>query len=1416
MDIQRKEAPKPEERLSPAISQERAYHLLQTKPSDRTQADVEDLAGFLKTLPGCMSVFGQEAAQILCRHLGYEYKQGGSAVMREGHVTTSMYVVLEGHCERYAQLEESKPEMKPQPVRVLRRRSSTDPGSQYSFRRQYLTSSGDSGSVVDGEPTNPGDHIGWIEAGDPFSELALLDAQSPAPYSVIAAAPGVHLLTLERSAYRYLLGQVGLVAGAASAINSLLSALCLRPLKGSPEHRTEDDIQLLTVLLRKIDAFRALPEDLCLHLAEGMVHVRAPAGATIIEEGDPGDCMYVLLSGTVEVRQQPEPENLLDFDSDDEDHRSLISAVTNHTKLIKRASQASIRVGVAGSSHAGGRRSSHKEHKFESAAEKNAIISMKDEEADKAGLVEHNGNYWINKFMEGAKKAIPAQETHSGHGQSEMTPLAAIAAAKWRWMTFEEREKERKKKEAIEWEKKRMKEELVKEAGVYHDVLGMGAAKNVNKWRQQALAARKADEEMLQMMETNPGELLSPGSTSKEAANMEGDVLSFNAKEGMEEQPNLEGADAQTTPEDGAVDAVQKKARARARWGKSTMAVGFMVKAKALIDPNRRMLDRLAKQNPAQLHEFLAEELTRRADVNDVLTTVSKAMMRKGAPRKLSINNSRKLYEAITGTINRGASDRGFQRLHGHDNRSLRSLRLSQGSVGSGDFETMTQRSLESDIDDHPDLSDVMDGDTDNLAELASPKTPGAKPKHHATTLTRDMLMQAEVPLVGVDTEGKPIKRLLGEDTEALFGPLVRCLHAGASFGELALLQKSASRTASILVPPSKSTSDGTAEGEAVSGKPLAFDGVELIRVTRESYDRTVNHLMSKQLKEMLDFLSQVEPFRGLPKQHLSSLAVFVRPVAYDRGALVVSEGEIAGRLYIVQEGEVRVMCEYDQGQGDRQTLASAPKKKLPAARGSDGPPTAAKMRELGRSSSTRLSDPLADSNAPGRLLSSRRRSDAVGRWGGTGGLSGAGIVVHGGGEVSHISKLAPLAVLGPKQAFGQELLGSSSHSPQAEDEFQPEFYGSTIVVTSINAKLLEISSRDLRRFGHKVVEAVQHYNRLRQQWHKDRLESCKSATDAAAMAIERLGDPDLLPAELAPENPPQNGLGPSKLISASAMMARRRSDAGLDGLDRARRWSSHLPPQVSRNLPPPPEAQVHLPKLSRSFSHSATVPGPRAPPMHQAMPLSRVHSTNNRMHNPMPINPGSGSLGLSHRRASTGDGHLDHQKPLDPITEAYSEMGSRVSTPGQPVGMQTKPQLKLPAVATRPSSGQRQPSGSGPLSMPPIGVLSSPPMPGSGSGGYSTSPRSGSPGVEASFSSPWSPAGSATPPGAEGSFSGGSSDSATGRDSARRGASHRGKLSHGRAPLAGANIFSKLAGGDCGMTQPPVGMSVVGTGAQG
>ena len=220
----------------------------------------------------------------------------------------------------------------------------------------------------------------------------------------------------------------------------------------------------------------------------------------------------------------------------------------------------------------------------------------------------------------------------------------------------------------------------------------------------------------------------------------------------------------------------------------------------------------------------------------------------------------------------------------------------------------------------------------------------------------------------------------------------------------------------------------------------------------------------------ILFLLVQVEPFKELPAQHLSSLAVFMRPVTVQKGTVIAREGDMADNLYIIREGDVRVLAQYDEGVSDilvrvrlpsvslvwwacgyfymqhpltlalvwllLQTMGAAPKwninnRTITHINTLHSPATPAQMRALGRANS----DKNMDVNKPMLNRSpSGNRSAVVGRWGGSGGINGAGIVVHGGAEVSDISKLAPLAVLGKGQTFGEELLGKKMSE---DDEFE-------------------------------------------------------------------------------------------------------------------------------------------------------------------------------------------------------------------------------------------------------------------------------------------------------------------------------------------------------------------------------------------
>lgn len=70
---------------------------------------------------------------------------------------------------------------------------------------------------------------------------------------------------------------------------------------------------------------------------------------------------------------------------------------------------------------------------------------------------------------------------------------------------------------------------------------------------------------------------------------------------------------------------------------------------------------------------------------------------------------------------------------------------------GSGDMDTVTRASSIISISDHPDLEEVEEGNTDAEEDRGAEKG----------VLTRDVLANMGVPLVGVGLDGKPVKRFV-------------------------------------------------------------------------------------------------------------------------------------------------------------------------------------------------------------------------------------------------------------------------------------------------------------------------------------------------------------------------------------------------------------------------------------------------------------------------------------------------------------------------------------------------------------------------------------------------------------------------------------------------------------------------------
>ena len=77
----------------------------------------------------------------------------------------------------------------------------------------------------------------------------------------------------------------------------------------------EGDAMLSTIekviILRGVPLFAETPNEILTELAALLTEVELPAGATLFNKGDPGDCMYIVVSGQVRVHDGEQTINLL-------------------------------------------------------------------------------------------------------------------------------------------------------------------------------------------------------------------------------------------------------------------------------------------------------------------------------------------------------------------------------------------------------------------------------------------------------------------------------------------------------------------------------------------------------------------------------------------------------------------------------------------------------------------------------------------------------------------------------------------------------------------------------------------------------------------------------------------------------------------------------------------------------------------------------------------------------------------------------------------------------------------------------------------------------------------------------------------------------------------------------------------------
>jgi len=64
-----------------------------------------------------------------------------------------------------------------------------------------------------------------------------------------------------------------------------------------------------------------------------------------------------------------------------------------------------------------------------------------------------------------------------------------------------------------------------------------------------------------------------------------------------------------------------------------------------------------------------------------------------------------------------------------------------------------------------------------------------------------------------------------------------------------------------------------------------------------------VRALQQQQLEDLVGLLHGVQPFAGLTRDQLMSLAIFVRPLAVPKDQVIVKQGDAVDAFYIIKSG---------------------------------------------------------------------------------------------------------------------------------------------------------------------------------------------------------------------------------------------------------------------------------------------------------------------------------------------------------------------------------------------------------------------------------------------------------------------------------------------------------------------------------
>jgi len=705
-------------------------------------------------------------------------------------------------------------------------------------------------------------------------------------------------------------------------------------------------------------ALSRLPETMRLKLAKACAAVTVPAGTVICKQGDRSDAMYVVLRGRCSARVLPlapsaPPAAHLDAGAGAD---QIIQAGTTVGPSLQQQQQQQLPLRAAG-----GRRGVTWEEAAFTEEERQRLEAVKADlkaskqrvscegdrmggltevgvienftqavedsldllqtpltnPQDETGLLKHaaaaeqaetscakDSLYWVSKYMEEAAAIATAADPVWGPEGKGLSPLAAVAAAKWRQAV---REQQAQRLAAQKVEEKEEAEAKVLRG--MEQLLGKGAAKAWAEARRAAAAVSTA------------------GPSSPLSAAVAVPMMAASAMVG-------DSAAASESAE------VQLAGAATAE-GALLASPSTVADAQPSTSPAD---DRAGGECAGSRVSELAQELAARSELDSILGDVAAAAEKRGLPRRLSRKASLKLTKEVNKRVLGGASRKGLpgdvkgsaqftlpeQTPHDKDSNAAdaAAMRRSCDSEGSEARTELTGLG-------GSEWNSSFGGGSDAASMLGSIEFEGS------------MLLGAEQGsfYLGGGGGGGGLGSRCGSgglaagggdaqqqaapspaDLEQRFGAVVRVIEVGESFGERALLSRKWVRAATIVAGDhhyhhqqqqhervTDDDGDDDRSPEALNEAPsapaaAAPQQIELLRIGRATFDAAVRTQQLAALEELLAALSYSKPLAGLAREQLTALAIFCRPLAAAAGEVIAAQGERVTGLTVVAEGEVRLL----------------------------------------------------------------------------------------------------------------------------------------------------------------------------------------------------------------------------------------------------------------------------------------------------------------------------------------------------------------------------------------------------------------------------------------------------------------------------------------------------------------------------